>query len=158
MNHPGKRSAQRGVTLVESLVALVVLSVGMLGIASLYISSLKAGRAALVRTQAVNLVAEISDRIRSNRTALNAYNLATYAGGPKVHPECLGGNCTPAVLAEDDLARWLTTLRFVMPGNAKGDVVFVDPAGDVPYRYTVTVSWRESGEAADSTAEAVVEL
>ena len=59
----------RGFTLVEALVAMVVLSIGMLGIAALGIESLRASRAALVRTEAVTLATDMADRVRSNRDA-----------------------------------------------------------------------------------------
>src|SRR5690606_4205963 len=62
-----------GFTLVESLVSLVVLSVGMIGIAALYTQGLGAGRTAQYRSLAVNLVADMADRIRANRLALGAY-------------------------------------------------------------------------------------
>jgi len=52
---------------VEVLVALIVLSIGMLGIAALYLEGLRATRDALVRTQAVALTADMADRIRANR-------------------------------------------------------------------------------------------
>ena len=64
---------QRGFTLVEVLVALVVMSVGMLGIAALYLEGLRAGRTALYRTTAVNLAGDMADRIRANRNAGLAY-------------------------------------------------------------------------------------
>lgn len=70
--------SQRGVTIVEGLVALVILSVGMLGIASLYVASLKTGRTALTRTNAVNLVNDMLDSIRANGTATTSYR---FAGG-----------------------------------------------------------------------------
>ncbi len=54
----------RGFTLIEALVALVVLSIGLLGIAALYLDSLRAGRTAIYRTQAVNLAADLADRLR----------------------------------------------------------------------------------------------
>ena len=57
------RRRERGITMVESLVALVILSVGMLGIAGLYVTGIKAGRSALLRTQAVNLASDMADRI-----------------------------------------------------------------------------------------------
>jgi len=152
-----KFPAQRGITMVESLVALVVLSVGMLGIASLYIASLKAGRSAMIRTQAVNLATDIADRIRSNRAGRGAYDTAGYGGGAKEHG-CVGGTCSADELAEDDLARWQTTLTQVMPGNAKGIVTYLaEPVSDVN-QYTIVVSWRESGDTADSTTQLVMEL
>jgi type IV pilus assembly protein PilV len=157
MNNQRKRSSERGITLVESLVALVVLSVGMLGIASLYISSLKAGRSALVRTQAVNLATDIADRIRANRDALAAYDTGVYGGAPEMQG-CLGADCTPEALAEDDLARWLVTMRTVMPGNATGQVIYQEQPGLQPDQYTVIVSWLEQGEDARSDTTLVVEL
>ena len=73
---------QRGVSLVEALVALVVMSIGMLGIAALYIESVKANRGALLRTQAVALVLDMADRIRANRLARGTYALALGAAPP----------------------------------------------------------------------------
>jgi Tfp pilus assembly protein PilV len=53
-------------SLVEVLVALVVLSIGLLGIAQVLINGMRTSHAALLRTQAVNLVADMADRIRAN--------------------------------------------------------------------------------------------
>lgn len=158
MNKKVHGRRQRGISMVESLVALVVLSVGMLGIAGLYISSLKAGRSALVRTQAVALATDISDRIRANRRGLAAYGTAQYTGTRPALKDCLGKDCTPANLAEDDLSRWKGMMKDLMPGGTQGTVVFTDNATPAPDTYTVTVAWRESGDTADSTVTMVVEL
>lgn len=56
----------RGMSLVEVLVALVVLSIGLLGIAQVLIHGMRTSHAALLRTQAVNLVADMAERIRAN--------------------------------------------------------------------------------------------
>ena len=63
------RTRQRGISMVEALVALVVIAVGMLGIAGLYLSSLQASRSAKLRSYAVELAGSIADRIRANRDA-----------------------------------------------------------------------------------------
>ena len=63
------RTRQRGISMVEALVALVVIAVGMLGIAGLYLSSLQASRSAKLRSYAVELASSIADRIRANRDA-----------------------------------------------------------------------------------------
>ena len=76
------RARTGGFSIVEALVALVVLSVGMLGIAALYVESLRAGRSAVYHTQAVNLAADMADRIRANRMAgAAAWALAAFAIG-----------------------------------------------------------------------------
>jgi type IV pilus assembly protein PilV len=141
---------ERGVSMVEALVALVVLSIGMLGIASLYVASLQAGRTALLRTQAITLVNDMVDRIRSNSVARDAYDLAAYGGEPS-EQGCVAGedNCSFTALAEDDLARWLVAVDDALPAPT-GEVT-VDPA-DVPTSpdvYVVTVSWREPGDPTD---------
>ena len=145
--------------MVESLVALVVLSVGMLGIAGLYISTLKAERSALVRTQAVALATDIADRIRANRNGLGNYDTGSYGTtGPQVKTACLGASCAPEVMAEDDLGRWRQSIAMLMPGNAIGTVVYTAGAAPVLNRYAITISWRESGDTADNTCTMAVEL
>lgn len=74
MNHIG--ASQAGVSLVESLVALLVLSIGLLGIAGLFVDNVKNSRTALLRTQAINLVTDMADRIRANSSAQAAYDIA----------------------------------------------------------------------------------
>ena len=150
---PGR--AQRGISLVEALVALLVLSVGMLGIAGLFVESVRGSRSALLRTQAVNLVSDLAERIRANATAREAYALETYGGSPAESgcaptAEDAGNNCTPAELAQDDLARWIAAVRANMPAMTNPqdaiDVRYVAPANpDDPERYTIRVSWREPG-------------
>ena len=65
-----KNTPQYGFSMVEMLVALVVLGVGMLGMASLYVTTLRASSSAISRMQAANLASDIADRIRANRNAV----------------------------------------------------------------------------------------
>ena len=149
MNGRAVRTWQRGVSIVEALVALVVLSVGMLGIASLYVASIKTGRSALLRTEAVNLVNDMLDRIRANPLAREAYDLAGREDTP-ASQNCVGttSNCTSEQLAEDDLASWLNAVNAVMPeSTVEADVRFVASAGPgLPDEYQVSLSWREGGD------------
>ena len=91
----------RGFTLVEAMVALIVLSVGLLGIAALYVETLRANRTSLYRTQAVNMATDIGDRMRSNRNPAGAY--------------ACGSPCDPAAgsnaIAIADLTDWTTQSR-----------------------------------------------
>jgi type IV pilus assembly protein PilV len=141
---------QRGITIVESLVALIVLSVGMLGIAGLYVSSLKAQRTALTRTQAVSLVNDMIDRIRANPAARDAYDLAKkYSGNPQAQGCVDGaGNCTRSQLAQDDLARWRDEVKTELPNYKVMDVSVTTVAGGAD-RYQVRLEWLEPGEPAN---------
>ncbi len=85
----------RGFSMIEMLVALIVLSLGMLGVANLFIITIRSSSSAISRLHAVNLASDLADRIRSNRTAG-----AAYAGGP-ANNNCFGQaigavNCSPA--------------------------------------------------------------
>lgn len=132
--------------MVEALVALVVLSVGMLGIAGLYVSSLQAGRTALSRTQAVNLVNDMIDRIRANATARVAYDNATYGGNPVAQGCVVTNNCSGDKLAQDDLATWIAATRAALPGTPTAVVTYTQAAATGrPDRYQVTITWQEAG-------------
>jgi type IV pilus assembly protein PilV len=143
-------SRQSGISMVEALVALVVLSIGMLGIASLYVSSLQAGRTALLRTQAVNLVNDMMDRIRSNTAGRKGYDLSEI--DEPAEQDCVASekdtNCTPAQLAEDDLAKWILSIDDLLPGaNEDVDVTLGGGAAKYsPDTYVVSVSWQEPGD------------
>lgn len=133
------RVKQQGFTLVEAMVSLVVLSVGMIGIAALYSQGLSAGRTAQYRTQAVNLTADMADRIRSNRLGLGAY-----AGLPlnfNCDPAGGGGfDCTPAQMASHELFTWNQQVQQILP-NGQWQIQF--NAGALPPSYTLTLLWDE---------------
>lgn len=148
-----------GMSLVESLVALVVLSVGMLGVAGLMLTGISSNRSALYRTQAVNLVGDMADRIRANTTARDAYDTLRYGGNPALRgcaatSAAAGSNCTLDELAEDDLARWIAAVRAALPpyrGEAAAAEVTFLRAGFVgqPDTYRIRVGWHEPREQQD---------
>jgi type IV pilus assembly protein PilV len=141
------RIKQSGFTMVEVLVALVVLAIGLLGIAALYLNSLQSGRTAIYRTQAVNLAADLADRIRMNRTAQAAYGTLFADAEVEVANCYTTGGCIDTDLASSDLARWKGTLTQLLP-NGQGQVVVTPPvAAGEPTNYVVTVQWAEVGEA-----------
>jgi type IV pilus assembly protein PilV len=139
---------QHGFTLVEAMVALVVLSVGMLGIAGLYVTTLRSGGGAIYRMQAVNLVSDLADRIRANRNA----NLA-YLGAP-ANNNCYGAGaavCTPQQMATNDLLVWQAQVVATLPGGIGAiNSVVADPGSTTLFTYTITVNWTESGGGAAS--------
>jgi len=142
-----------GFTIVEVLVALVVLAIGMLGIAGLYVTTLGSGSAAINRMQAVNLATDIADRIRSNRNA----NVA-YAGVAATALSCIGAgavDCSAAQMAADDLLQWRNEIVQALP--AGNGTIAVAGAG-APYTYTITLNWSEPGQSAAQTYVMSVQL
>lgn len=144
---------ERGFTMVEVLVALAVLAIGLLGIAALYLDSLRAGRTAIYRTQAVNLAADLGDRIRANRGAVVSYE-AALADDPDTVPACdSGGPCTRDEMAQNDLAVWKDSLAALLPAG-EGSVA-VTPGN--PSVYVITVQWTEPGTDGALTYSLTVE-
>ncbi len=140
-NKFGSGKHQAGFTLVEVLVALVVMAVGMLGIAALYVEGLRAGRTAIYRTTAVSLAADMADRIRANPDAA-----ASYAGvGPGANNGCVNGpaDCSATQVAQDDWFWWLQTVNQNMPNGTSAAIAVQDLA--LTTQYNITISWPETG-------------
>jgi type IV pilus assembly protein PilV len=121
------------------MVSLVVLSVGMIGIAAMYGQGLAATRTAQLRTQAVNLVADMADRIRVNRMGGAAY------AGAAADSHCGPGGvtCTPAQMAAYDLFTWNAQVARLLPN---GDTEVTFDGATLPPSYAIRVSWDEVGQ------------
>lgn len=68
-------NGQRGLSLIEILITLLVLAVGLLGLAALQGLSLQTGQVSYQRTQAVNIAYEVADFARANRSTATATSL-----------------------------------------------------------------------------------
>lgn len=140
---------QLGFTLIETLVAMVVLAVGMLGIAALYIEGLRSGQASVSRTTAVNLAADMADRIRANPTVPGSYA----GGGPGANNNCVNGAaaCTPAQVAAEDWFWWLQDLQNRLPQGAVAQVVQVPIVAPPMTQYDILIAWPEPGQPVNAT-------
>lgn len=121
---------QAGVSLIEVMVAVFVLSVGLLGVAALMGNALQFNQGAQARTQAVLLASDIIERARVNRTNVNAYAIAN-----------TNGDCTSivagATVAAWDMSEWLRQVGCALPGGSAQIAV----AGG---QMTVTLQWADT--------------
>lgn len=127
---------QRGFSLVEVLIALVIMSIGMLGIAGLYVQSMQAGRTSMFRHHAVTLAGDVADRIRANPRAGAAYE----GGGLDYGCVGYGTDCDEAEMASNDVLLWLEQADNSLPD---GNVVITFNNGSTPPEYTIRVEWNE---------------
>ncbi len=141
---------QRGISLIESLVAMVVVALGILGILGVQMRTLTDTSTTVRRAQAIRLIEDLGERMKTNPNALG--NLASYVSAFGVEPtvgSCASG-CDPAQLAAYDLAVWKRSIKASLPlGRAS---VFVPPAesgtGVQGRQLGVMVAWRENEKVA----------
>ena len=161
MNTTQIYNRNKGFSLLEVLIAIVILSIGLLGIAAMQVVSMKNNHSAYLRSQASLLAYEFSDIIRSNPIAMAAdkfgdaaadgVDLNTANLGFTISSACLGyqnecdptpPNDTPDKLAEVDLANWALKINQTLPSG----MATISRSGDI---YNITVSWLDDRTDSD---------
>lgn len=143
---------QSGFTLLEILVAIVVLSLGLLGLAGLQAATLRNNQIAYYRAIATQQTYDMADRIRANQAgvAAGAYNNLTAV--IPADPDCVANVCTPANMAVADHSQWNNNNARMLPGGT-GTVVSV--AGG---SFDITISWNENTEAGSVAQQFVTRI
>lgn len=115
-----KISQQKGYGLIEVLVAVLVLAIGLLGLAGLQTQSLRFNNEAYFRTQATLLAMDMADRLRSNfetaRTSPGTYTFAKTENAPSSVTDCTSSACSPSELAQYDFKAWKERAQELLPG------------------------------------------
>ncbi|MDR7120358.1 type IV pilus modification protein PilV [Rheinheimera soli] len=135
-NHPHNccsGSTQQGIALIEILIAVLVLAIGLLGIAALQSSSVRYSQSAQERTTALIMAGTLTEMIRSNPVVARA---GSYAG-----------NCESELLAD-----WALQLQLAT-GTSSCPEVEWDPAAGV---YTISISWLDEKVTGSSNFEILV--
>lgn len=110
-----RSKASRGFTLIEVLIALVIFTIGLMGLAAMMVTSVKTNHSSYLRTQAGHLAQAMADRMRSNLGQINAYN-GNYNPLAGVANPCLStAPCPPVQLVQRDLSVWLGQIRALLP-------------------------------------------
>lgn len=117
---------QAGFSLLEILVSIVVISLGLLGLASLQATSLNNNQSAYLRTLASQQAYDMADRMRANLAGVTQgqYNnlngaLATiWSTKPNLVPACLNANCTASALATEDYRQWRAANDRLLPSGS----------------------------------------
>ncbi|MDP2030641.1 MAG: type IV pilus modification protein PilV [Thiobacillus sp.] len=125
---------QSGFTLLEVLVAMLVLTIGLLGLAGLMASSMRNNLSASHRTQATWMAADIIDRMRANRASAIAGTYATALGTPVACTVAAPAGTVPV----QDIAAWKSQLSCVLP-TGDGSIAVTNAA-----RATVVIRWNDS--------------
>ena len=137
----GNLSAQKGLTLIEVLITLVLISIGLLGMAAMQVRALQFNQSAYLYSQAISLSYDIADRMRINRQAAASGQYDLLIGAKTT-------DFTQLTLADQDKSEWLSLLETCLP---EGDGQLTR-AGS---RFRITVCWDDSrGQGVQSSMAA----
>lgn len=136
-------SDQRGFTLLEIMVSLVILAIGLLGLAGMQSVSVINNHAALMRSEASLLSYDIMDRMRANREHARTTSnyLSNFNEAASSYPLCNTPPCSPSMLANHDLNQWKTDVSAQLPGGEAEIARENLPSGVL---YVVTLRWDET--------------
>ncbi len=157
-----------GFSLFEVLVALVILAIGMLGIARMLMIAHKSNSSSYLKQQSIQSAYDIVDHIRANRqAAINgnyAVNNLVTSGSPTIpsapSTNCDSASCSSTQLANYDTWHWLATSVSQLP-NGCGSISTA--AAGINTLITVTIQWDDSpnqstlGETATNPTQLIIQ-
>jgi len=134
------RMPQKGFTLLEVMVAMVIFAVGMLGLAGIQALSLEGSHSSYSRSQAVLLAYEMVDRMKANSSAGANYISTAATAVAQPATLCDGATCGAAQMASFDLWQWKQAIQNSLL-SGKGSVASAT-VGTIT-TYTISVHWDE---------------
>lgn len=150
-----RRKSQSGFSMIEVMVAMLIVAIGILGIAGLQVLSLRMNQSALLRTEALQLGRDMIDRMRANKTQDYAPVLLT--GAPATATNCVVNACATDELAVYDVTQWKCAINSTQDpadGSQFAACATLGIAGSLPQGagaiervgevYQVTVEWRDN--------------
>jgi type IV pilus assembly protein PilV len=132
----------RGITLVESMIGIIILSLGLLGAWAMLLSGLRSHGDALYRSAATHLLRDMADRIRANPAAGSLYDTRQERSAPAPCEDAAA--CDAAQTAAADIAWFTTTASASFPAEGLATNIAYEPAiGPASTdRYSLVLKWR----------------
>ncbi len=134
-------SRMRGVSLIEVLVSVVILGVGLMGVAAMQSVALRGGQSSLEASQAVMQTNAIAEAMRANRADAAGYNTAGML--------CAAG--AGSTLAQNDLRAWLINMKTNISGSAAGDVTTCGQISNCPDDCEISIRWDDQRAGGSAT-------
>lgn len=136
LNSLGSRK-QYGFSMLEVLITVLILSFGLLGMASMVTTGMKSNTTSHYRSVATQQTQDIADRMRANLTGVRSASYDALATSIPVSSDCVAAGCDAAQMAVYDHAQWNTANSRLLPGGV-GAV-----AGNLAGGFLITVMWTE---------------
>lgn len=156
---------QRGVGLVEIMVAVVIVSIGFLAAASMQVQGMRFSQSAYFRSQAYFMASEIIDRMRNNSVAVADGLYTGQTTSPTAtNPQCEINDCDSTLMVDQDIYDWSASLHnftgigHFTPALPSGPSVQANGLIELisPDEYRVTLTWAETVNGNNQAEELVV--
>jgi type IV pilus assembly protein PilV len=153
-----RQASQHGFTLIEVLITIVILAIGLLGLAALQGFSLKNSHGSFYRSVASQQAYDMADRIAANLAGVAAGNYDNLTATIPTNPNCITSGCSAANMALTDQYQWLRANAVVLAGGSGTVRCEIGPAASCENNvagsnrvFRVTVSWNERTEGDNLT-------
>lgn len=156
---------QRGATLIEVLVSILLLSLGVLAMAAMQANAVQYGKTSEFRSLATLLANDLADRMRANHPPaedMRAYNVTAAYSAPTSPPAEAQTSCTDpatgcafAQMAAYDLAQWRRTVYDQLPGGTA--YVSVTQPGVKPAAADIWIAWSDPSSASSTESTPAVD-
>ena len=166
MNTKTNNKRQKGFTLIEAMISVVVFSFGLLGVAGVMLVAVKSNHNGYMRSQATFLAHSMVDMMRRNSWAVWNDNYdGTYSGYNSIATACTTTACGCSAVARRDVTQWSNMINSTLT-NGSGEIScnttavyggFACGQADQPYLglCTIKVTWDESNELGSSSEQSV---
>ncbi len=139
-----RTTLMHGFSMVEVLVALVVLAIGLLGLAGLQATGLRYSGNSALRSQALILSQDIVERMRANPTGVAANNYTASTLPTAYSADCSATTCSASALATFDLVNLKSTIDNRLPAGATATIATtVNSPSTGIHTVVITLNWSE---------------
>jgi type IV pilus assembly protein PilV len=152
-----QQKPQKGFSMLEVLIAILVISFGLLGLAGLQALGLKNNQTAYLRSLATQQAYDMADRMRANMKGVAAGSYNSIPAGAGSDPGCITSNCSTAQMATNDRYEWNSANAALLPGGAgsvyraNADCTTLDVTSN---RFCIRIGWTDKCIAGESGCEA----
>ena len=147
------KSKERGIALIEALIAILVIAIGILGVLGVQMRTLSDTQTGVRRAQAIRLIEDFSDRLKANPNAMHNIDKYTTSWNdkPAISKNCTTNACDNSELAQFELSQWKTSVNQLLPGGRAAIFVSeVKPSPDNRRELGVMISWRKNEKTNDA--------
>lgn len=147
---------QAGITLIESLIAVVIAALGILGVLGMQMRTLADTQTGVRRAQAIRLIEDLSERTRANPNSLAVLAKYSIPWGSSASnaKDCTTSECEPAEMSAYDMQQWVASVRQTLPGSTyqlaivSGEHHFDNV--DNERLLLIGIGWRENEKSSDT--------